>query len=321
MKNIPNLILTGLALLLSACAGAQPAAETIPLASQTPFLFASETPILFTPTPRLVVSPTATASDAPVPLSFSPILFRQGAPDRYYSFQILGGYLNGIWLDNEATFARMAFDQPYDLYTPDGYLGQFSPYDSASVAGPPWHGTYYVGSDFSESHPLLFGFSQGWKVTSRPMQDLSPDSAVYQQAVREWLNSQGLAQPVVQVSRIVRTDLEGDGTDEVFITASYFKTPNPLSPLVELGDYSVILMRKVRGNTVVTLPLAADVYHNAQAEPGYPLTYELLTLLDLNQDGVLEVVLYATRWEGHGVIIYEVKGESIIEVIREIDAE
>jgi hypothetical protein len=321
MKNILILILASLAVLLNACAGSQPTSESILLPSQTPFIIASETPILFTPTPILVVSPTATASDTPEPLSFSPILFRQGVPDQYYSFQILGGYQNGTWLDDETTFARMTFDQPHDLYAPDGYLGQFSPYDSTSVAGRPWHGTYYVGSYFSESLPLLFGFAQDWKVTARPMQNLGINSDLYQQVVKDWLSTQGLNQPNAQIRRIVRIDLEGDGVYEVFIAASYFKTPNPLSPLVELGDYSVILMRKVRGNDVVTLPLVADVYHNAEPEPGYPLTYELLTFLDLNQDGILEVILYVTRWEGEGIIVYEVKDGGAIEVIREIMAE
>lgn len=320
-KIFPTLFVFGLTLAISACGQEQPAATITPLPSQTPFPAVLETALPDLPALPTLVEPTATVTSAPPLLSFSPILFRVDGADRYYSFQLLGGYLDGIWLDDDATFARMAFRQPHDLYTPDGYLGVFHPYDATTEAGPPYHGATYVGSDFSQSQPLLFGFSQGWRVTARPIQELEVDSDLYRQAVRDWLQGQGLAEPNVQIQRIARVDLEGDGVDEVFIAATYFKTPNPLSPLVELGDYSIVLLRKVSGNEVLTLPLAADVYHNAQAEAGYPLTYELLTFLDLNQDGVLEMILNVTRWEGSGVIVYEFKNGTVIEVLREVAAE
>lgn len=320
-KGFPILFVLGLVFLLPACGQPQSTVEVRPLPSQTPFLVVPATALPDLPTLPALPEPSPTATSVPPLLSFSPILFREGGADRYYSFQLLGGYLDGNWLDDDATFVRMAFRQPHDLYTPDGYLGVFRPYDVTEEAGPFYHGLTLVGSDFSQSYPLLFGFSQGWRVTSRPIQDLDIATDLYRQAARDWLQAQGLADPNVQIQRIARVDLEGDGVDEVFIAATYFKTPNPLSPLVELGDYSIVLLRKVSGNEVLTLPLAADVYHNARAEAGYPLTYKLLTFLDLNQDGVLEIILYVTRWEGSGVIVCELKNGTVIQVLREVAAE
>ena len=36
---------------------------------------------------------------------------------------------------------------------------------------------------------------------------------------------------------------------------------------------------------------------------------------DLNQDGVLEVVVEFERWEGFGASVYEVDGETVEEVL------
>ncbi len=253
----------------------------------------------------------------PIPTpAFSPILYRQYV-DRYFSYQVLGGYQDGIWLTDEDIMKVLKYEQQVDVYDDNGWFGTTTIHD-ISTLDPSFCGKIFVGSDLLEMSGWQFAFYQGWQVTVRPWTEISTDVDIYRIAVKDWLIKQGFSNPQVQVSRILRVDLEGDGADEVFISASYFKVPNPQSPLAEFGDYSIVLMRKVFGNDVITIPIVADLYHNSRPEPLFPFTYELSGFLDLNQDENLEVILDMTCWEGNGMVVYELRDGNIIQVISEI---
>jgi len=118
---------------------------------------------------------------------------------------------------------------------------------------------------------------------------------------------------VVEISQILRVDIEGDGTEEVLISASHFVEPTGHD--VEFGDYSLVLMRKVIGNSVETVPLVADYYYQEAANQ-FPLTYTTTFPADLNNDGVMEVIVGVERWEGSGVIVFEIDGTKVHPVFE-----
>jgi hypothetical protein len=64
----------------------------------------------------------------------------------------------------------------------------------------------------------------------------------------------------------------------------------------------------------VTLPLVADIYRSQEAEITYPRTYLLSNFIDLDQDGILEVVVDFHRWEEDGAMIYTIHGQEIAQV-------
>jgi hypothetical protein len=78
----------------------------------------------------------------------------------------------------------------------------------------------------------------------------------------------------------------------------------------------MILMRKVVGNDAVTLPIVADVYHSRELEMTFPRTYSLANFIDLNQDGVLEVVVDIRGWEMFGAIVFQIDGDDVIQTLR-----
>jgi hypothetical protein len=47
---------------------------------------------------------------------------------------------------------------------------------------------------------------------------------VYVKAVRDFLNARGVADPKVQITRVLRVDLEGNGEEEVLISATNYFT-------------------------------------------------------------------------------------------------
>jgi hypothetical protein len=91
--------------------------------------------------------------------------------------------------------------------------------------------------------------------------------------------------------------------------------------MTEAGDYSLVLMRKLTGNIVLTISVVEDVYTSQEPELRFPFTYSIANFIDLNQDGILELVVEINRWEGFGAAVYEVDGQEVNQVLREICAQ
>ncbi len=259
-----------------------------------------------TPIPVGTLAPTFMPGSA-----FSPILFRLEG-DFGPGFVLLGGAQTGTWISPELTAGQMTQHQFFDFYGPLGKAGRAGG-DLSTAETPSSCAGASVKTDLAGYTDNLIGVAEGWPVLTRPEKEFPVNTLVYRQAVSDWLVGQGLAHPVIQISRIVRVDLEGDGVDEVFIVASSFKDQS--GHLAEAGDYALVLMRKVVAGGVVTSPLAADLYRSKEPELVFPKTYELINLMDLNRDGKLEAILTLRFWEGFGAQVYEIKGTKPAEVL------
>ncbi len=129
---------------------------------------------------------------------------------------------------------------------------------------------YWVTTGSNYQGGLEVGVTGTWDVTPRVAQEIPTDHATYVEAIESWLVGQNISEPVVEISQILRVDIEGDGTEEVLISASHFVEATGHS--VEYGDYSLVIMRKVVGNSVVTVPIVADYYYQ-EVEVQFPYTY------------------------------------------------
>ena len=298
------------------------------LASPTPWVGGTETALAnLTPTPWVagtetaLAVPTSSPTLPPLPTfelsaaaTLPPPAFEDGTFSPVFygsnSFLLLGGFSQDRgWISAENVVAYANNEAEYDFFSPRGSIKL----RGSTLELSPTCRHYFMRSSVALPEPMV-GVASGWVTGKRETKDLSTTDPSYIQAVTEWFQSRDASPGEIHITRILQTDLEGDGVHEVLLSASYFKDSS--GHMTETGDYSVVLMRKVVGNDVVTVPLISEYYVSGAPEVSYPRTYILAEAIDLNRDGILELVVDISRWEGGGAIVYRVDGQNVREVLR-----
>jgi hypothetical protein len=164
----------------------------------------------------------------------------------------------------------------------------------------------------------VIGLAAQWNALPRKLLVVDATQPVYVEAVRDFLKAQGIKEPKVRITRILRIDLEGDGEDEVLISATNYFTNNNEVPMhtPPRGSYSIVILRRVVGGKVQTQLVASEVYAKTDASNA-PNLYSIAAVLDLNGDGKLEVVVHSFYYEGGETAIYRcepVKIEAVLSV-------
>ncbi|HMJ06666.1 MAG TPA: hypothetical protein VK474_10460, partial [Chthoniobacterales bacterium] len=80
------------------------------------------------------------------------------------------------------------------------------------------------------------------------------------------------------------------------------------------GSYSIVLLRQVVQGKVQTEMIAGEIYP-AKKTFSAPNSYRIRSVLDLDGDGKLEVVLDSSYYEGGATTIYGFKGSKMKEIL------
>jgi len=329
------LIVLGLLFILIACSQTPVATISMETPTPTAAVPASATPwvagteaALASPTAWIAGTQTALAAEtqnqntlptfppptlAPVimekPTDFSPVLYG-GKLYQSTFFILLGGVSRETWLTPEVSIARFAGEVTYSLHSMTQEYKYFV-WGKAPEFSPTCK-TYSIPTDAALDEPSFVGVVDGWDVTKHPVTELSGDGQFYGQVVSDWLIGEGVSSPQVDSIHVYRVDIEGDGTDEVFVSATHLDESQHTT---KAGDYSIILMRQVIGNEAVTKLVVGDVYRSQDLEITFPRTYSLANFIDLNQDGSLEVVVDVQQWEGFGARVFQIDEEDVLPAL------
>ena len=85
-----------------------------------------------------------------------------------------------------------------------------------------------------------------WDALPRKPQVTDPTQKTYVDAVREFLRTKEIDQPKVKIDNILRVDLDGDGEEEVLISATnYFRKDDSVPMRSPAASYSMVLLRRV----------------------------------------------------------------------------
>lgn len=294
---------------------AQAFPSSIPLsATQDPrslptFSFLNTPLPTFTPLP-LPVTPVVQPTLERSPQVPSGLTFDQINPI-IYGKAFLGATFGGNWLYPDQVYSLLGSPQVYDFYDQN-----FQPFQATAVVPEPRRqGAYqcsfwnvnFVDQGIGDISPVL-GVKPGQSVIFRPVENIAQDSGLYKQYLQEWLVLQGVPSPELGIRKVLRVDLEGDAVDEVILVATNIEDSMGGLHMSAAGKYSVVLLRKVIGAQVYTVPVVADIYYTTALQMDYPIIYDVDHIYDLNGDGKLEIILSGQWWEGGGLFIHEVHG-------------
>ena len=138
---------------------------------------------------------------------------------------------------------------------------------------------------------------------------------VYLDAVREFLRGRGIDEPKVKIKSIIRIDLDGDGEDEVLISATnYFSDEENVPANIAKGSYSAVILRRVVAGKVRTQLIAGEFYPKAKKFVA-PNDSEVTAVVDLNGDGKLEVLVHSAYYEGGATTIYSCERDKITKLL------
>ena len=143
--------------------------------------------------------------------------------------------------------------------------------------------------------------SSNWELTPHDVESLNLESEIYKGFASEVLADLEIIDPDPNLITLIRTDLEGDGIDEVIVGAERISgsliSPSP-------GDYSILFMRKIVGGDVTQQLIAGDVYVGEMSY-GMLSSYRLIAVADLNGDNRMEVTAQYGYYEGSSTHVLE----------------
>jgi hypothetical protein len=224
-----------------------------------------------------------------------------------YSY-LIGGSVDARWKGAEEIAPLLKGGERYRLYTMTKLLGEGT---GSKPAESEEEATVFRVLELKitpcpDAEGEIVGVCGNWNALPRVPTLQSTSQKVYQDVIRALLNRKGFPGSPVKIIQILRVDLEGDGQDEVLITASTIKT-DPLMPGHKQGDYSLVLLRKIVKGQVKEILLTSEL-HKKSEDFSAPMVFEVVGVLDLDGDGVMEIVTRERYYEGMSLCVYAVKG-------------
>lgn len=222
----------------------------------------------------------------------------------------------------KATAGRQAYRAAvYRVYAWNRYLGQAKGNQPVSY-GAPCEDTLFVkfsAADEAKFKAGMVGIAGNWNALPRvPRQD-GTVRPVYKNAVAAVLRGAGIKHPLVRVTQVLRVDLEGDGVDEVLVTATNHRgtgekangiRPGGISPNARAGEYSLILLRKMVKGKVQTSLLTGEAFAKDKVFSA-PNIVKVGGVFDLDGDGKMEIVVQGHYYEGSWTTVYSAMGGTI----------
>ena len=250
------------------------------------------------------------------------------AADQHPIVEVQSGYLfgaisDGKWIKADETAKLIGDETTYRVYGLTQALGDAKA-GKPKPEGAPCEKTLAVSLS-PETEKGVIAIAAPWNALPRKPQVTDPTQKIYLDAVRDFLKTKGIEQPEVKIDGILRVDLEGDGEEEVLISATnYFRKDESVPMRSPAASYSMVLLRRVVAGKVETQLIVGEFYPKAypkaaQEEGRFdaPNAYKVIATLDVDGDGKMEVVIHSHYYEGGETTIYRCdpkKAEALLSV-------
>ena len=274
--------------------------------------------------PTWTEGPTSTPTLTPVPPTETPTptptipLNPSGGEPLVHSVVhssglLLGGFVDGSWKSAEDIASFLEGRRTYQLVNQDVVKNKAWGQLSTPPDGFFCPDRVYI--DFPGVNPGVFSYAiEGdWNPLPRTPEKIDSGSPYYMELVKERIKANGVGSSPAQIQEIKQIDLEGDGTDEIIINASYYQNKSGI-PSATRGDYSLVILRQVTGNVTADLPLFQS-YELSDREDGVPAYVRSVRVIDLNGDGMMEILVSVEYFDATQVLVYELSSDTQTPVL------
>lgn len=224
--------------------------------------------------------------------------------------ELLGATRAGRWIPQDKAAHLLRGGETYRLYSASSSMGIVRGGKPVSMDAPcPDQMTVSV----KMPEKAIVGVNGSWDAMPRKARVESASQPVYRAAVKKVLEENGIRNPDVRIDQIFRCDLDNDGADEVLISAHrYSARDGNHDP--HAGDYSFIMLRKLKAGRVTTSVVAGEFYPKHKTEVA-PNTCRIDGFYDFMGDKKMQIVVGWQYYEGSGSDVYTVRGDGRTDVV------
>ena len=189
------------------------------------------------------------------------------AADLHPIVEVQSGYLfgaisDGKWIKADETAKLIGDETTYRVYGLTQALGEAKG-GKPKPEDVPCEETLAVSLS-PKAEKGVIAIAAPWNALPRKPKVIDPTQKVYVDAVRDFLQTKGIKQPKVKIDNILRVDLDGDGEEEVLISATnYFSKDGHVPMRSPAASYSMVLLRRLAAGKVETQLVNGEFYPKA----------------------------------------------------------